>query len=426
MKPIPVNIRRLLGIITLDQMYTEFSLPIVTLIFFDHASRLFPTDTPVSVRSMWYGACIATPYLINLFFAPLLSTLSDEFGRKKFLIFEIFSSFFYSFLAGLGICFGSLWLLFTGFIIRGAFSRTNTTALSMIGDSCSKPDKMAFMSYLQVAICLGACLGPIISGYLARGYYFSTLNFSLPFFVAAGFALLNSTLTYLFISETLQHRSSNTWPGEERGRLAANLSAAHYVITHPDVLKTSIILILFQLGWSSYYQFIPPLLKTVYHFNSHQLGIFIGLIAFWLVISASVIFKIIYPALDSYRLLIFSAISEIVGILMTIAVYYHLLPDFFLWLAAIPVSLGDVLAYITLTSIFSNIVPNHMQGKVTGINFLIVGLVWGATGLIGGLLISYTPILPIVLAPLGIIASLLATTTKYGKNMVLNYCSAIA
>lgn len=426
MKPIPVNIRRLLGIITLDQMYTEFSLPIVTLIFFDHASRLFSPDTPMSVRSMWYGACISTPYLINLFFAPLFSTLSDEFGRKKFLFFEIFSSFFYSLLAGLGICFGNLWLLFTGFIIRGAFSRTNTTALSMIGDSCSRPDKMLFMSYLQVAICLGACIGPIIAGYLARGYYFTTLNFALPFFIAAGMALVNSALTYIFISETLSRRSSSAWPEGKHSRLSANLSAVHYVITHPDVLKTSIILILFQLGWSSYYQFIPPLLKTVYHFDAHLLGLFIGLIAFWLVISASVIFKIIYPALDSYRILIFSAMVEILGILMTIAVYYHLLPHFFLWLAAIPVSLGDVLAYITLSSIFSNIVPDHMQGKVTGINFLIVGLVWGTTGFMGGLIISYTPILPILLAPLGIIAALMVTITRYGKNMVLNYCGATA
>ena len=313
MKRAERTIKRLLGVIALDQTYIEFSLPIITLIFFDPASRLFPADTSYAVRSMWYGTCISIPYFINLFFAPLLSTLSDEFGRRKFLLFEICSAFFYMLFAGLGVLFGQLWLFMLGFVVRGAFSRTNTTALAMIGDACSKHKKMAYMSYMQVAISIGACIGPIISGFFANQFYFGTLNFSLPFFIAATLALINATLTYFLIEETLKKSASQALRTGNMSRITANLLAIKRVITHPDILKTALMLILFQLSWSLYYQFIPPLLKTAYHFNGHQLGIFIGMIAFWLIIGAGPLFKLMHPRLNKLQLLNIGAGLELIG-----------------------------------------------------------------------------------------------------------------
>lgn len=415
------TIKRLLGVIALDQTYIEFSLPIVTLVFFDPASRLFDADTSFTVRSMWYGMCISIPYFINLFCAPFISTLSDEFGRRKFLIFEISSAFFYTLFAGLGILLGHLWLMMLGFVIRGAFSRTNTTALAMIGDSCTKNNKMAYMGYLQVAISIGACAGPIISGFFANRFFFDALNFSLPFFIAAGLALSNAIITYFLIDETLQQKSSEAFQHNGKSRLATNLQAIKYVITHPDILKTSLLLLSFQIGWSLYYQYIPPLLKTVYHFDAHTLGIFIGMIAFWLILGAGPIFKFVHANFNNHQLLNLCASIELGGIAVALATYFHYLPTYFLWISAIPMAVGDVIAYICLTTLYSNVVPDHMQGKVMGINFLIVGLVWGGTGLLGGLLISYSPILPMLISPLGLIASLFAINADSGRKMVLNY-----
>ncbi len=83
--------------------------------------------------------------------------------------------------------------------------------------------------------------------------------------------------------------------------------------------------------------------------------------------------------------------------------------------------MGDVLAYICLTTLYSNAVPEYMQGKVMGINFLVVGLVWGGTGLAGGFLISISPILPFLFAPVGVIASLFIINANFGRKLVLNY-----
>lgn len=414
------TVNRLLGIITLDQIYIEFALPIVTLIFFDPTSRILPTDTDYATRSMWFGICISTPYLINLFFAPLLSMLSDEFGRRKFLLFEISSAFLYMLLAGLGIFMGSLWLLLIGFVIRGAFSRTNTTALAIIGDTCTKNRKLTYMARLQMAISLGACLGPIIAGFFANRFYFDFFNFSLPFFIAACLACINMVLTYFLIDETLQ-RSTSQVSTVKTSRFNANWDSIKYVVTHRDILKISLLLLFFQISWSTYYQFMGPLLKTVYQFSPDHLSLFISMIGAWLLLAAGPLFKLLHGKYSTLQLLNGSACIEVAGIGMAILVYFHFLPEIFLWVSAIPVAIGDMLAYICLTTLYSNAVPDHMQGKVMGINFLIVGLIWGGSGLIGGFLIAQSPILPILLAPLGATASLFVINAEFGRKMVLNY-----
>lgn len=413
------NVKRLLGIIALDQTYIEFAFPILTLIFFDPASRILPANTDFATRGVWYGICISTPYFINLFFAPLLSALSDEFGRRKFLLFEMTSAFFYLMIAGIGVLTGHLWLLIAGFVLRGAFSRTNTTALAIIGDSCHHQQKLTYMGHIQVAIAIGACLGPITAGFFAKRFYFDFFNFSLPFFIAALLALINICLTYFLIAETLHTRTSQM--NTQVSRWRANWLAVKHVVTHPDILKISLLLTLFQLTWSSYYQFVGPLVKTVYHFTPEQLSLFIGLMAFWLVIGAGPLFKILRVKMSQQQLLVASGLIEIAGILITLAIYYQWLPASWIWVAACPVAIGDVLAYICLTTLYSNVVPDHMQGKVMGINFLIVGMVWGATGRIGGMVLGQSPILPIILSPLGIIVAIMLIYTAFGMKMSLSY-----
>ena len=145
---------------------------------------------------------------------------------------------------------------------------------------------------------------------------------------------MNIILTYFLIEETLQKRVSHLLP-EAGNRLRANLQSVKYVITHSDVLKISILLCLFQFTWSSYYQFISPILKTFYQFSLQQLSLFIGMLAFWLIIGAGPIFKLLHGRITQQQILITSALLEVTGIVLTLTVYYGYLPDIIFWLAAI-------------------------------------------------------------------------------------------
>lgn len=408
--------RTLLGIIFLDQTYITITFPLVTLIFFDSQSRLFSDHTPDATRSLWYGACVALPNMINLFFAPLLSALSDEWGRRRVLLIEIFSAFLFTASVGLGIYLGELSLIFLGFIIRGAFSRTNPTALSMMGDMAPAEKKILYMGYLQFAISIGASLGPILGGFFAIRYYFDQLNFALPFFIGAGLALINTVLSYYFMPETLLN------PHKKQG-LGTSLSAMKQTLLQPRIVSISFALLLLQLSWSMYYQFIPPLLKTYYHFNANGLGWFIGMIAIWLALATSIGIKLLQRFFTVRKLLLLSFYLVLMGLMITLIATLtnpseH---EALIWLGAMPVAMGDVVAYSCLTALYSNAVPSYQQGKVMGISFIIVSSAWAFTAFLGGFLLSISPLLPLLIAPISIVSLLFFMQVKTGKQLTLNF-----
>lgn len=415
MTPEKKTLRSLLGIIFLDQTTITLTFPLITLIFFDTQSRLFASDTSYAERSLWYGLCVALPNFINVFFAPTLSALSDELGRKKILMVEVGSAFLFTLMVGLGIFYGILGFIFLGFIIRGAFSRTNPTALTIIGDTAPREKKILYMSYLQFSISLGAALGPMLGGYLASRLWFAKLNFSLPFFVGAGLALINTGFTFYLIRETLKKR--------ENGPSQFNFSALKKVILHPDVLRISLVMLLIQVSWSTYYQFIPPVLKTVYGFGSSQLGLFIGLIAIWLAMATGFWIKLLHRFLDVRQLLLVSVYLVLGGLVVNLLACAGWLPGgtLFVWLSAVPVATGDVMAYTCLTGLYSNAVTPEKQGKVMGISFIIVSSAWALTGFLGGLLMSFSPLLPLIIAPLGVLGLVALIHADFGRKLVLSY-----
>lgn len=412
------TLRSLLGIIFLDQTYITITFPLITLIFFDPQSRLFASDTSYAERSVWYGLCVALPNIINVFFAPVLSALSDEWGRRNILLIEIFSAFLFTLALGLGVYYGLLGLIFLGFVIRGAFSRTNPTALTIIGDTAPRHQKILYMSYLQFAISLGAALGPLLGGALAIQLWFSALNFSLPFFIGAVLALFNTGLAFYLIRETLQKSASH--------RPQLTLKALKDVIAHPDVLRISLVLLLIQISWSMYYQFIPPILKTVYGFDARQLGLFIGMIALWLAVATGFWMKILHRFLSVRQLLLVSIYLVLAGLVLNLFACAGWLPHgtLFIWLSAIPIATGDVMAYACLTGLYSNAVTPEKQGKVMGVSFIIVSSAWGVTGFLGGMLLSLSPLLPLLIAPCGVAGLLVLVHADFGRKLVLSYGAA--
>jgi MFS transporter, DHA1 family, tetracycline resistance protein len=412
------TMRSLLPLIFLNQTALTITFPLVTLIFFDPQSRLLTSDLSTAARSMWYGLCVALPNIINLFFAPYLSILSDEMGRKKILIIEVGSAALFTALVGFGIYFGSMMLVFAGFIIKGAFSRSNPTALAIIADSTPSTKKILYMGYLQFAISVGAALGPIIGGYCAT-LYFTQLNFAAAFIIASVVALISTQLAYVSLPETLINKTiSNKARFDWIGLMQC--------CQQKSVQRIALILILTQISWSAYYQFIPPILKTQQHFNAHQLGWFIGSIAIWLAFAAGPLLVCLHRVLSTQKLLLTSLYFLLAGIFLTIMTQLEWLPKQMVWLAALPVAAGDVIAYSCLIAFFSNLTSHQHQGKIMGLGFLIVGLTWSLTSFCGGFLMGYHALLPLMLAPSGVLAAIILVHTQFGKKIALDTESAFA
>ena len=236
--------------------------------------------------------------------------------------------------------------------------------------------------------------------------------FSIPFFLAAILALVNTLLAYYFMRETLKKNAGGL-------RSQFNLQALKSVIKQPSVLRISLILLLIQISWSTYYQFIPPILKTLYGFGPHQLGWFLGMIAFWLALATGVGIKLLDGALTVRQLLLLSAYLVLAGLIITLFGCCYTFPHHLwaIWAGAIPTATGDVIAYSCLAALYSNVVAHEKQGKVMGVNFIVVASAWAGTGFLGGLLMSLSPLLPLFIAPAGIIASIVLIHTDFGKRL---------
>lgn len=394
-----------------DHTSLNITFPILTLLFFDSQSHLFSADTPDTVRSMWYGLCIAIPHFVNIVFTPILSALSDVFGRKKILLIATFGAVLFALIAALGVLWGMLSLLFLGLVIRGMFSRTNPIAQAIIGDISSKENKVLNMGYLQAAISIGALTGPLIGGFFAARFFFSTFNFALPLFIAVWIAVISFILT-IFFQETHTCRSGQPpWP---------HFKWENYkkIFAIPDIWRISIILLLSQISWSIYYQFMPPILKTELNFNADKLGLFVSLIAFWLALATIFGIRYLQRLITLQQMLLLSLSLVFLG---TLATLFAIIAEWpiLIWVSAIPTAMGDVIAYSCLVTFYSNAVEKTDQGKVMGVCFIIVAIIWALTGLLGGALMGIHHLLPLVIAPIGVvIATLLSGTTPLTQRTV--------
>ncbi|MES2218761.1 MAG: MFS transporter, partial [Pseudomonadota bacterium] len=331
----------LLGIMVFDHTSLNITFPVLTLIFFDTHSNLFAPETSYAVRSMWYGFCVAVPHMVNIFMAPVLSSLSDEFGRKKILFAGTLGALLFALIGGFGIYLGLISLFFLGMIIQGIFSRTNPIAQAVIGDVSPVATKIRNMGYLQTSISIGAFIGPLLGGYFANKYFFAELNYSLPFFIAAIFGGISCVLTLLFFQETLTVKRAARWSG-------FNWVVVKEVFTNRQVLQISLVLLLSQISWSMYYQFIPPILKATLGFNSHGLGIFVGMISFWLTLATTFGIKIFEKYLPFRKILLWSLYLVLIGLLICASfclTHKSGESDLFIWLSAAPIAIGDVVAY---------------------------------------------------------------------------------
>jgi DHA1 family tetracycline resistance protein-like MFS transporter len=153
--------------------------------------------------SRWYGIIAATYATTQFFFAPVLGSLSDRFGRRPIILLSLF---------GLGIDYiiqgvaPSLGWLFLGRVIAGVMGASFTTANAYIADVSVPEDRARNFGLVGVAFGLGFIFGPALGGVLGE------IHLRLPFFGAAGLALINWLYGFFVLPESL--------PPEKRGRFS--------------------------------------------------------------------------------------------------------------------------------------------------------------------------------------------------------------
>jgi DHA1 family tetracycline resistance protein-like MFS transporter len=145
-------------------------------------------------QAYWYGLLLGSYGLAQFFSAPLLGAISDRYGRRTVLLVSIF---------GLGLNFlitaisPWLWLLLLSRLIGGASGASFTVAGAYAADITPGNKRSRSFGLLGAIFGLGFICGPILGGLLSAG------GLRLPYFVAAGFSLLNWVYGFFVLPESL-------------------------------------------------------------------------------------------------------------------------------------------------------------------------------------------------------------------------------
>ncbi|QLH41628.1 MAG: hypothetical protein HWD59_02115 [Coxiellaceae bacterium] len=126
------------------------------------------------------------------------------------------------------------------------------------------------------------------------------------------------------------------------------LAAIREVLCNPVVLRVSLLLALVQLSWSTYYQFIGPILKQDYHASGKEIGAFIAMVAVFLALAASIGVRWLRRYLDVLALVRYSAYAILFGLFGSVIItlfHEHVQWRWLLWVFAAPIA-GEMSLFI--------------------------------------------------------------------------------
>ena len=209
----------------------------------------------------WNGIFGTVFALMQFFCSPILGVLSDKYGRRPIILLSNL---------GLGLDYivmalaPSLSWLFLGRIISGITASSIPTSMAYIADIAPKDKRAGAFGMIGVAFGLGFVLGPAIGGPLAD------VAPRLPFWVAAGFSLLNWLYGYLFVPESSrpEHRQEFTL------RRANPIGSLTLLRSHPELWKLTTLQF---LAYISHEVFVIWALYAIYRYTWSQTMIGVSL-----------------------------------------------------------------------------------------------------------------------------------------------------
>ncbi|MBD1387585.1 MFS transporter [Mucilaginibacter rigui] len=162
---------------------------------------LYPYGKKFGVTEHTIGLLTAAFSIAQFFATPVLGSLSDKWGRKPLLVISLIGT------AASFVMFGfanSIFMLFAARILDGLTGGNISVAQAMISDISSPKERAKNFGILGSAFGFGFVIGPAIGGLLSK------FGLKVPFFFAAGIAVIGVLLTLFFLKETNQNKNARS------------------------------------------------------------------------------------------------------------------------------------------------------------------------------------------------------------------------
>ncbi len=337
----------------------------------------------LGANSFEVGLIITVYALAQLLFTPVLGTLSDRYGRKPIIVVSLFIEVVALIMTALA---GSLPLLLLARFIGGLGASNIGSAQAVVADVTEKQNRAKGMGLIGAAIGLGFVIGPAAGGILAPA------GQTLPFWVAAGVALVNALLVLLFLPETRKRASGET-ETHFRGRgLSLLFSGWRNAARYPSVLGMVLVNLLYTIAFTGMEAIFALFTQHTFGWGASQNGYiftYIGVIV--VIMQGGLVGRLVKRWQESGVLLAGLVLMAIGLIALAFSTRFALL------LVTLGIlSVGDGAVTPTVSTLLSFASPVEVQGEMLGLSQGVGGLGRIVGPLIAGSLYTFSSALPFV------------------------------
>ena len=177
----------ILATVLIDMMAIGLIVPVLPLIVGTF------TASPAE-QTFWFGAVAFSFGIANFFGSPVLGALSDRYGRRPVLLIGFCGLALSFIVTGLAT---ALWMLLVVRLFSGAMQSNISVANAYVADITAPAERAKAFGKLGAMLGMGFILGPVIGGLLGG------ISLHLPFFFAAGLAIVNWLYGFFVLPESL-------------------------------------------------------------------------------------------------------------------------------------------------------------------------------------------------------------------------------
>ncbi len=365
----PATVGFIFAVVVLDMLALGMIVPVLPALVKEFQGG----DT--AQAAYWMGVFGVGWALMQFLFSPLVGALSDRFGRRPVLLGSLIGhaiDFLFMALAP------TLWWLFLGRLISGVLAATVSTAQAYIADITPPAERAARFGLVGAAWGLGFVAGPALGGLLGE------IDLRLPFWVAAGLAVLVFGFGLFFVPESL--------PPERRGRLrlsAANpLGALALLRSTPQLKGLALVHSLNLLAFNVLPSVFVLYAGFRYGWGEFTVGVTLGAVGLGGVIVSSLVVRPAVKALGERRAVMVGLCCTAVGYLI-----YGLASEGWMFWVGVPIAALGQIYGAAVMSLMTQKVGADQQGRLQGATSSLMGL----TGVIGPAL--FLPLFAFAIAP---------------------------
>ena len=299
--------------------------------------------------ALWIGVFGTVFAAIQFISAPIQGALSDRYGRRPVILFSCL---------GLGLDFAimalapTLWWLLLARVFSGVFSASFTTANAYVADIIAPDQRAKSYGMIGAAFGVGFTIGPVIGGWLGE------FDLRLPFWFAAGLALLNFCYGLFVLPESLP-------PASRAKRFDWTATRPHAAMVllarYPAIIGLAAVVFIANLAHYVYPSVFVLFADVRYGWGPWQVGWVLFLVGVCSVIVNVAVVGRAVKAMGERGALMFGLACGVAGF-----VVYAFAPSGWIFLLGLPVSALWAMASPACQALITRQVDADMQGRIQG------------------------------------------------------------